>query len=781
LRGLPADATQTWLGTQLTLNAVAPVFVITKPIASIVSKPMIQLQGLVSEPLSELTYDVSNAAGVFTNQQGYWQPSFYDTNLLTFTTNSFQCYDIPLTNGLNTITLHATDLEGNNATTNFNCTLNYAGATNSPVLNLVWPQNGTAISGSNFTLQAQVDDPTATIAASIVDTNGDTNVVQGLVERDGTVWIQNLPLAAGTNTVTLTATDAAGNASSNSFDVVQSSVSLSIDPISDDQLNQSSVTVYGTVSDATLSVYVNGVQATVNDDGTWEADSVPVSDDGTVSLMAQAGIDEGDIVVSATLDQAQPARVGLMNYSYKLQESGSGVNSSWTIDWSYLSGGNQSLSSSLLGGLWSYTAYPAGDDGYNNAPWQPWGLDEHFSFSWINGLGNSGAETADAHVMIEPSDKVTPGTTTTYIVLAQAWGINSQYLPWPLSEGSPLSPDSVKIQGVTLTPFTDSYGEVWGCGSLTAPAGAKVDVTPTAPGNYFFNVQLAKTKEDWQNDVQTEIDSDSGVKIENYLAGNGFLNNRQNIQAVYAFYQKLFTEQPDEFYWAGLAKLAGAPVYAGLSDAQYLKVGAITSGYLTLDDLGATIASALLESKAGQFQTNLMGMQIAVYSDLAWQYEAYLKGGLDALNEINAAQPGVFDIGPWQEIDDGIQNDDDAEIQDGNLLLLEREQKTTLVPGYSDLGNLFPGTTSVMSILAQNPVVGGPSFATLEPSGNIANTDDRWDWVSRSYTSISNTGIYSLWLQESPTSRMNDVQQSLLYRAQNDFSLVYEYFGLNIY
>ena len=237
LRGLLADAQQTWMGTQLRLNNVAPVLTVTNPTASTVSVPMIQLQGYVSASLSKLTYDVSNAAGIFTNQQGYWLSAFYDTNLLAFTTNSFQCYDIRLTNGLNQITLHATDVAGNTATTNVSYTLDYSGDHTAPVLSFIWPTNGTSIGGSNFTLQAQVDDATATVIASIVDTNGDTNIVTALVERTGVVWVNNLPLNAGTNTVTLAATDAAGNMSTTNFAVVKSAVNLTINPVSSDQFN----------------------------------------------------------------------------------------------------------------------------------------------------------------------------------------------------------------------------------------------------------------------------------------------------------------------------------------------------------------------------------------------------------------------------------------------------------------------------------------------------------------------------------------------------------------
>jgi hypothetical protein len=154
-----------------------------------------------------------------------------------------------LTNGLNTVTLHATDLAGNVTTTNVSLTLDYSADTNPPVLTVIWPQDGTAIGGSSFTLQAQVDDDTATVMAQIVDANGDTNTAQGLVERSGRVWVQNLPLAAGTNTLTVTATDAAGNTSVTDLTLVQSPVTITMNPLSSDQLNQAYVTVTGTLND----------------------------------------------------------------------------------------------------------------------------------------------------------------------------------------------------------------------------------------------------------------------------------------------------------------------------------------------------------------------------------------------------------------------------------------------------------------------------------------------------------------------------------------------------
>jgi hypothetical protein len=159
--------------------------------------------------------------------------------------------------------------------------LDYSAKTNPPSVQIIWPQDGTQVSGSSFTVDGQVNDATITVAATITDTNGDINTVNGLVERSGKFWLENLPLNSGTNTVTLTVTDAAGNATTNSFNVVQSAVTLTVDPVGDpQQLWQPTVNLTGTISDASYAVWVNGV------DGTWSASNVPVDSGGTASFTA---------------------------------------------------------------------------------------------------------------------------------------------------------------------------------------------------------------------------------------------------------------------------------------------------------------------------------------------------------------------------------------------------------------------------------------------------------------------------------------------------------------
>ncbi|HZT22069.1 MAG TPA: hypothetical protein VFB55_04090, partial [Verrucomicrobiae bacterium] len=233
LKGLPDEASKTWVWKRLKLDRTAPLLVITNPVVTTVQQPMIELQGYSPEEIASISYDLTNAAGLFTSQPVLVLDRHYDTNTWEFTTNTFQAFDIPLTNGLNTFTLHATDLAGNTTNLILNYTLDYTGKP-APALQLYWPQDGTRICGSRFTWRGRVDDFTAQLTAQIVDASGNTNLVPVLVERDGNWWAENLPLSGGTNELTLTATDAAGNVVTTNISIIQSPLQLIMNDVPGD-------------------------------------------------------------------------------------------------------------------------------------------------------------------------------------------------------------------------------------------------------------------------------------------------------------------------------------------------------------------------------------------------------------------------------------------------------------------------------------------------------------------------------------------------------------------
>ena len=357
-------------------------------------------------------------------------------------------------------------------------------------------------------------------------------------------------------------------------------------------------------------------------------------------------------------------------------------------------------------------------------------------------------DQTQTRVMIEPAKPAVAGATVNYIVRAQARDKESDVQ---------LASSSIQIRGVPLTELTNSDSSVWGYMMFSAPVGAMPEVTPKAKGNYTFNVQTVKTKENWQQDVRTEINQDSGYTaiMDEYLAANGFsFQNRTDMKAVYAFYQKIYFENPTAYLWAGLAKLAGAPVYAGLSDAQQT--------YPAL---------------AG-FQQAIVQMNIDVMNDIAWQFEAYRKGGIDALEEIYAVDAAHTSLDPnaitaWRNIDQGIklmqQSDPSGPIliQQGNEALLQREQKQILPDDYTQLNSL---DTGLMTIFAKCPAwdpstsepYAGRDFLSVMGSGshNIANTDDRWAWIT-----ASTYGIWDTWANMTLADRASEVSTLLTTRA----------------
>ena len=346
LKGLPADAQQTWLSYEFFLDRVPPTLSITNPAlangTATVIKPYLQLQGYANEQLVSLSYDISNAFGLATNLDVGISDRWFDTNVFDFTTNYFRAYDVPLATYANYITLRVTDRAGNEAVSNFNVVLDYTTATVTPVVKLLWPQDGMAVSGTNIFLRGTLSDETGTVVAEVVDGDGITNTITGLVERNGVFWVENVALT-GTNQIKLTATDAAGNVTITNFMVKASDLNLTITqtPTGDD-LYQPVGSVRGTVS-AASTVTVNGITATVeataNAQGTfdWQADNVPNSGEGTATFTAQAtpptagsGSGSGGTpTTTATAAERGPYVAVIMHAASQLVKSDNATTGDW--------------------------------------------------------------------------------------------------------------------------------------------------------------------------------------------------------------------------------------------------------------------------------------------------------------------------------------------------------------------------------------------------------------------------------------------------------------------
>lgn len=519
-----------WRYKRLNLDWTPPVITITNPVnGSDVAGSYLLVQGAANEALSSLTYNVSNAAVIMTNQTGYITGQYLDSDTQLFTTNYFQLQNVPLADGVNTLTIHAVDKAGNQTVTS----INYTRPASTPVFSLVWPQSGTSIMGDTFNVRGKVDNVSANISATVVDANGNTNTVHGVVEKNGKVWINQLPLGVGENTVTIATI---GGTVLTNLTVERSSVTVTLNPFTSDQLNQSSVNVFGTVSDSTVQLTVNGTSATVNENGTWEADGVSVPRSGTAvldvevssgitsSFMARNRMLPNDSSSAGTsgsqeFTQIQPPVVVIKSYNQDIYEEGYTINiagrvlsgySDAVTHWNYYAGGGYDSVQDYTpdgdyGGHFAYSqSLPAGDAALGDSSldwiWPYWMVADvkHYITGGSDSYHDFNNQT-DTRVMIRHQGQETTGSTNVYLVRAWASEV-SDLLNWNQGGDIPMTPEWLKINGKTLVNSgitNENDGSVWGITSVNVPSGEDVDVTPVAtqwhdPKNYTFDVQACR-------------------------------------------------------------------------------------------------------------------------------------------------------------------------------------------------------------------------------------------------------------------------------------------------
>src|SRR5699024_327268 len=109
---------------------------------------------------------------------------------------------------------------------------------------------------------------------------------------------------------------------------------------------------------------------------------------------------------------------------------------------------------------------------------------------------------------------------------------------------------------------------------------------------------------------------------------------------------------------------------------------------------------------------------------MAGSHEAYLDGGMDAIQEMAAA--GLFGdskqtsqaIQAWDQIDEGRRTGDNELLNDGNEDLLRREQHDIIQEDYDkmrDHPKTGPAFTYMMGAVGAPSVPGGHTLAELHP------------------------------------------------------------------
>lgn len=255
------------------------------------------------------------------------------------------------------------------------------------------------------------------------------------------------------------------------------------------------------------------------------------------------------------------------------------------------------------------------------------------------------------------------------------------------------------------------------------------------------------------------------INLNQYDPSRGFFlpesRNYVYIQAIYYYYSQLFDQRPEKLYWAGMAKTAGAAVYAGMVDMNTWKISVFVN-------------DAKVDEVLNDFM--IQGNK-DIFLDQSWAHHAYISSGIWALRYLMGQQvdDGTFDDQPftdysaWEEIDQGVEENETQMLHEGNKKLLRREQEVVMQPLYEVMKSVWLDPVGLEQFLAtsfteityppengegeinidemftingRNPVhLTGPKLRMVVPSGRLSNFDDRWAWIDN-----DQNGMVQIWL-----------------------------------
>ncbi len=225
----------------------------------------------------------------------------------------------------------------------------------------------------------------------------------------------------------------------------------------------------------------------------------------------------------------------------------------------------------------------------------------------------------------------------------------------------------------------------------------------------------------------------AGIDATAWNPRKGLDANDEIVRSVYAYYRKLALEY-GEFQWMKMAAVGGPLFYAGFRDIDAAGDAAEEAGSLPFPGGLGTLGADDLRWYEGQFLT----MQKAIFSDLAWQHEAFALGGAAAIHGAVAKlapseRRGVMDSGTESAWDD-IGSGDPDRVRRGNFRLIEREQLPVIQRYYDQMSDRFTGglVTGQLTDRADTPIPGSETYRDYSDEGNIANYDDRIAWIRES-------------------------------------------------
>lgn len=222
--------------------------------------------------------------------------------------------------------------------------------------------------------------------------------------------------------------------------------------------------------------------------------------------------------------------------------------------------------------------------------------------------------------------------------------------------------------------------------------------------------------------------SKAGLDLNAWDPNRGLAANEQNLADTFAYYERLQLENPD-FLWTGQGGMAGPSFAAGIMDVD---LGRVVLGVQGVTDAVAAIVSPLDDAvrpasvhlpedlrallavgrditadDIAHFQVQVIAMSKHIFMDLIPQHEAFLAGGMSAIDEYRDA--GLLDenaYSAWQDLATG----DPDRVFEGNTRLLYREQYQSIGEQW-DRAREYKGDVgralTYLSTVAADPAIPG--------------------------------------------------------------------------
>lgn len=266
--------------------------------------------------------------------------------------------------------------------------------------------------------------------------------------------------------------------------------------------------------------------------------------------------------------------------------------------------------------------------------------------------------------------------------------------------------------------------------------------------------------------------ANANIDLHDWEPARGLAANLDTVDKVYVNYLRLYNSR-DDFWWAGMAGLAGMSFAAGFWDLDDI------GGLLALpgvNELGAAVGGALADlpwelarempgdvhllatrgptvrhADVDWYLRRLLVMQRNIFMDMVPMHEAYAAEGMLAIEEMGAGDAyDDYVIRAWRLLDEGVRDGRSEAL----LRMASREQNQVIadqwdataagrgdvgrvltyvttvggapdVPGASTLGEFAP--LDVRADVGGRPVV----LRTPLPAFNWADREPRWEYIEQ--------------------------------------------------